>query len=190
MKRFKLQKLITTFTPAQIPIIQRDPIVLLAGRSNVGKSSLINALFNQKHLAKTSSKPGKTRSLNFYFTEQGLVLVDMPGYGYARGKDSIKDEWQELMHAMLSKYAKRASIFLLLDARRGFMESDQQSLDYFTSWGIPYTLLITKCDKLTRSEQAILKRDLAVSNEGNFLLVSITMQETIEQLYDKLIQAK
>lgn len=122
--------------------------VAFAGRSNVGKSSLLNALANQKHLARASAEPGRTRELNFFETTLPLYLVDLPGYGFARApKDEIA-RWTGLMRDYLRGRASLKRVYLLIDARHGLKPSDGEVMDALDAAAVSYELVLTKADKL------------------------------------------
>ncbi len=145
--------LLGTPTLAGLPEPQGMEIAF-AGRSNVGKSSLINALVGQKALARTSNTPGRTQELNFFVADAGPVIVDMPGYGYARAsKRQIKD-WTRLAFAFLRGRANLRRVYLLVDARRGIMDNDREALDLLDAAAVSYQVVLTKADKLKPSELA------------------------------------
>lgn len=127
------------------------PEICFSGRSNVGKSSLINKVLCKKALARVSSKPGKTVTVNF-FTLENLRLVDLPGYGYAKVADSEKLRWAELMEGYFGSGRNIKMVFQLVDMRHPIQEFDISMLDFLTQMDIPYTVVLTKCDKLNKSE--------------------------------------
>jgi GTP-binding protein len=135
----------------QLPRDQR-PQVAVSGRSNVGKSSLLNKLVGQRKLAKVSSTPGKTRALNFFLIDEKYYLVDLPGYGYAKVSKSIKDEWGKLIEQYLNEEKRIAGMVFLLDCRRDPAEEDLQLLSWLADRGLPVMLVITKADKLGRDK--------------------------------------
>lgn len=140
------------FTPAQIPPCG-PPEIVVAGRSNVGKSSLINALLGAK-LAHVGGTPGKTRSLNFYLVQGDIPfrLVDLPGYGYASRSKAERDAWQRLVSAYM---AKRESLLLachLVDFRHGLLNNDRELQAWFVQQGTPILVVFTKADKLPRGQ--------------------------------------
>jgi GTP-binding protein len=121
--------------------------VAFVGRSNVGKSSLINALTGRKTVARVSQTPGRTREINFFNLGGKLMLVDLPGYGYAKASRSLAQEWQTLAFAYMSGRATLARIVLLIDARRGIMRSDLAVMELLDRAAVSYELVLTKCDE-------------------------------------------
>lgn len=121
--------------------------VAFAGRSNVGKSSLINALVGQKALARTSNTPGRTRELNFFTADQGIVIVDMPGYGYARAPKREVKEWTRLVFDFLRGRVNLRRVYVLIDARHGIKANDKEALDVLDKAAVSYQIVLTKCDK-------------------------------------------
>jgi GTP-binding protein len=139
------------------------PEIAFLGRSNVGKSSLLNALVGQKGLAFTSSTPGRTQTVNFYRVGERLYFVDLPGYGYARVPPQVAGQWKHLIESYLERETLRLSC-LILDLRRGWMEKDLDLKRWLESYGKQYLVIATKTDKLNRSEQ---ERGLrAIRSEG------------------------
>lgn len=126
--------------------------IAMVGRSNVGKSSLINSLCNMNKLAKTSQKPGKTRLINFFLINGEFHLVDLPGYGFASAPRSEKEKWGELMESYLSS-GRVSHIYMLIDIRHEPTPDDKQMFKYILYYAIPYTLIATKADKLARSKR-------------------------------------
>lgn len=126
--------------------------VAIVGKSNVGKSSLINALCNMNKLAKTSQKPGKTRLINFFGINGEFMLVDLPGYGFAKASKQEQAQWGELMEKYLSS-GRVTHLFMLLDIRHEPTAEDRQMFKYILYYAIPYTLVATKADKLAKSRR-------------------------------------
>ncbi len=122
--------------------------VAFAGRSNVGKSSLINALTGRKTVARVSQTPGRTQQINFFNLGGKLMLVDLPGYGYAKASKTLAMEWQALIFAYLSGRATLSRALLLIDARRGLMSSDLAVMELFDRAAISYELVLTKADEM------------------------------------------
>ena len=123
--------------------------VAFAGRSNVGKSSLINALTNQKGLARASGEPGRTRELNFFNVDDTpLRIVDLPGYGYAKAPKPVVEKWTRLTRAFLRGRANLKRVYLLIDSRHGLKEVDTKVMDVFDEAAVSYQLVLTKADKI------------------------------------------
>lgn len=129
------------------------PEVAFLGRSNVGKSSLINALIGQQKLAFTSSTPGRTQTINFYRVERRTYFVDLPGYGYARVPRGFQNQWKELIDQYLELRDTLFLSFLVLDARRAWMEKDLGLKEWLESQNRQYLVIVTKMDKLNQAEQ-------------------------------------
>jgi GTP-binding protein len=135
------------------------PEIILCGRSNVGKSSFINSLFNRKNLAKTSSTPGKTRSINYYLVDEKFYVVDLPGYGYAKASKKEREYWGKLISDYISKSPNISLAFHLVDSRHKPTELDFQLNDLLRHAEIPYIVLLSKTDKLNQSELAKARKE-------------------------------
>jgi GTP-binding protein len=144
---------------------QRLNEAAFVGRSNAGKSSLINALTNRKALARVSNTPGRTREINFFDLGGKLMLTDLPGYGYARASKSLAAEWQALIFAYLRGRASLRRVMLLVDARRGLMDTDRAVMDLLDEAAVSYVVVLTKIDELKKGEFAATVA--AVENEAN-----------------------
>lgn len=132
---------------------QHDKIeVAFAGKSNVGKSSLINALMNRKSLARTSAQPGKTQTINFYNVNDAMYLVDLPGYGYAKVAQSEKEKWGQLIERYLQKSQMLKAVFLLVDIRHEPSANDRMMYEWMTYNGYEPLIIATKLDKIKRSQ--------------------------------------
>jgi len=135
------------------------PEVAFVGKSNVGKSSLINAMLGRKRLARTSGTPGKTRTINFFHVENKLYFADLPGYGYARISKSESEKWGEMVESYLQDRPPLKRIFLLVDIRHEPGENDKMLYEWLRHFNLPFTLIATKSDKLKRSQ---IPRHLAI----------------------------
>jgi GTP-binding protein len=128
------------------------PEVAFAGRSNVGKSSLINGLVGQKHLARASNEPGRTREVNFFVLDERVRLVDLPGYGFARASRGVATQFQNLGRAYLRGRPNLKRVYLLIDARHGLKTVDAEALDALDQAAVSYQIVLTKADKLKPAE--------------------------------------
>lgn len=138
----------------QLPVLTL-PEVAFIGRSNVGKSSLLNAMVNNGRLARVSGTPGATRQLNFFNLHELLHLVDVPGYGYAKaGKKEVK-HWQDLLRTYLKGRSQLARAFMLIDSRRGVKAEDEEMCEMLDDSAVSYQFVLTKCDKAEKSELAL-----------------------------------
>lgn len=131
------------------------PEIAFAGRSNVGKSSLLNALTGRKALARTSNTPGRTQQLNFFNMDDQLMLVDMPGYGYAKVSKKMRSEWDRLIFNYLRGRASLRCVFVLVDCRHGLKDSDEMLMEMLDEAGVPYRIVLTKADKGKKLDQVI-----------------------------------
>ena len=150
-------------TSAQIPASVR-PEVSFVGRSNVGKSSLINKLFNRKKLAKVSSMPGKTSTINFFTTKE-IDFVDLPGYGYAKVAKSEKARWSEMINGYFDQYRYYALVVSLIDIRHPATKLDEQMVEFLRACELPFMIALTKADKVSKSEAS--KQKTAIRKQLN-----------------------
>ena len=145
------------------------PEICFCGRSNVGKSSLINKVLGRKSIARVSSKPGKTITINFYKVDN-IRLVDLPGYGYAKVNDAEKMRWSELMEGYFKSNRNIKMVFQLIDMRHPATDFDLWMLDFLTQMGYPYTVVLTKSDKLNKTETqtrlSLIKEELGEYADG------------------------
>jgi len=130
----------------------RLPEIAFAGKSNVGKSSLINTLLNRKSLAHTSSQPGKTQTINFYNINDAMYLVDLPGYGYAKAPEPVRVQWGKMIENYLYQSKKLCAVFLLVDIRHAPSANDKMMYDWIVHYGYEPVIVATKLDKLKRSQ--------------------------------------
>ena len=139
------------------------PEFAFAGKSNVGKSSLINGLLNRRALARTSSQPGKTQTINFYYVNDDLYFVDLPGYGYAKVSVEVKAKWGKMIERYLKKSKMLKCIFLLIDIRHDPSANDKMMYDWIVSNGYKPVIIATKLDKLKRSQ---IQKHVKMVREG------------------------
>ena len=173
------------YQPGEFPR-DRRPQFAMVGRSNVGKSSLINAVLNRKGVARVSQTPGKTQAIQFYLVNEKVYLVDLPGYGYAKVPKSVVSTWGELIRSYLEQSADLRLIFLLIDARRIPGEHDMQM--YAWTRSLPATdvmVVLTKSDKLSKSELSASRRAVAERLEmgdEDLIAASSTKKSGIEEI--------
>ncbi|HET7628291.1 MAG TPA: ribosome biogenesis GTP-binding protein YihA/YsxC [Bacillales bacterium] len=151
MKVHSVELLISAVHPKQYPSGGR-PEIALAGRSNVGKSSLINKILNRKSIARISQKPGKTQTLNFYKVNDSFIFVDVPGYGYAKVSKKQKETWGPMIETYMTKRPYLKAVILIVDARRPPTNDDQMMYDWLKHFGIPVIVAATKADKIKKSQ--------------------------------------
>ena len=163
-------------TPAEVAFV---------GRSNVGKSSLINALANHKQLARVSNTPGRTQLINLFSLPGGGAIVDLPGYGYAAVPGRVKQGWQKMIEGYLLKRESLVNVFVLVDGEIGPTKLDVQMLVWLRENGVPHTVVATKHDKVKSSKRDTRKRDLAAGcmlDPGDIVWVSATKGTGIDSL--------
>ena len=142
------------------------PEIAMVGKSNVGKSSLINSLTRNSRLARTSSEPGKTRLVNLYLINEAVFLVDLPGYGFAKASKQEKDRWAGMIEGYLQNSGNLRRVFQLVDIRHAPTQDDQMMVEYLRHYEIPFTVIATKADKLSKAQRGrnipVICRTLAV----------------------------
>ncbi|MDT2805646.1 ribosome biogenesis GTP-binding protein YihA/YsxC [Vagococcus lutrae] len=175
MQVHQAEIIISAVRPEQYPATQ-IPEIALAGRSNVGKSSFINTLINRKNLARTSSKPGKTQTLNFYLIEQAFHFVDVPGYGYAKVSKSEKAKWGQMIETYLTEREQLQAVISVVDARHEPSKDDIQMYQFLKYYDIPTIVVATKIDKIPRGKwnkhESMIKKALDFQSEDDFILFS------------------
>lgn len=163
------------------------PEVAFAGKSNVGKSSLINALMNRKALARTSSQPGKTQTINFYNINSQLYFVDLPGYGYAKVSISEKEKWGKMIERYLNRSKQLKRVFLLIDIRHEPGANDQQMYRWILNQGFKPVIIATKLDKINRSQKEkhikMIKNGLKVVPGTQIIPFSSQTKQGREEIY-------
>lgn len=172
------------------------PEIAFAGKSNVGKSSLINALMNRKSLARTSAQPGKTQTINFYNINDAMYLVDLPGYGYAKVSENEKQKWGQMIENYLHTSKQLRAVCLLIDIRHAPSANDKTMYDWIVYQGFEPVIIATKLDKIKRSQiqkqVKILKEGLGLKKES--ILIPFSAQtkqgrEEIWELMDAIIES-
>lgn len=162
------------------------PELAFAGRSNVGKSSLINSLLNRKKLVKTSSTPGKTQMINFFNVNDLLVFADLPGYGFAKVPESVKKHWQEMIETYLLQRENLRGVIFIIDIRRDPVALDIELRDWMEASGINYILAATKADKLSKGERdkqlRKIKAAYFVGGQGDLVVYSSVTHEGRKEL--------
>jgi GTP-binding protein len=192
------------------------PEVAFIGRSNVGKSSLINALLNRRALARTSNMPGRTREINYFHLNPpksyldfcndqsfnalpGLYLVDLPGYGFAKAKKDVASDWEKVCSSYLANRISLKRVYILIDSRHGFKKSDTDLCALLDAWAVSYQLILTKADKISKNDQMQMKTSLVqkISSHGSLftacfpeiLMTSSQKKEGIETVKSALYRA-
>lgn len=168
------------------------PEIAFAGKSNVGKSSFINFLTNNGKLARTSGDPGRTRLLNYFSVNGGqAVFVDLPGYGFAKVSKSEKAKWGDMIEGYLTKSRKLVNVFVLLDVRHEPTSDDKMLLNFLYHYNIPFTVIATKCDKLSKAQINKRRTEIASSigvGVQNVFTVSSLKKTGREEILDRIEQ--
>lgn len=167
------------------------PEIVLAGRSNVGKSSFINNIFGRKNIALTSSSPGKTKTINYYIVDEKFYVVDLPGFGYAKVSKTEREKWQKLIGEYLQASRQIVTVFHLIDARHHPTELDILLNEFLNSLDIPFTIILNKVDKLKQGEIAKRKSEILeyfpeVSFGDNLLLHSAVKGTGKKEIVNRL----
>ena len=164
------------------------PEVAFAGKSNVGKSSLINALMNRKSYARTSAQPGKTQTINFYNINDVMYMVDLPGYGYAKVSQETKEKWGKMIERYLRKSSQLKQVFLLIDIRHEPSVNDKNMYDWIVYNGYEPIIIATKLDKINRSQLQkhvkMLREGLGLSKNGMIIPFSAETKQGLEQVWE------
>ena len=164
------------------------PEIAFAGKSNVGKSSMINALMNRKSYARTSSQPGKTQTINFYNVNEAFYLVDLPGYGYAKANESVKAQWGKMIERYLRSSRQLRAVFLLIDIRHEPSANDRQMYQWICHQGYHPIIIATKMDKLNRSQipKAVKTVREGLETEKDTVIIPFSAQtkQGREEIYD------
>lgn len=167
------------------------PEIALAGRSNVGKSSIINTLLNRRNFARTSQTPGKTRTINFYLINNEFYFVDLPGYGYAKIAKSEKEKWGGIMERYLESRQELCSIFLLVDIRHEPTADDKLMYEWIKHFGYNCVVIATKADKISRGQYqkhiSIIRKKLQMESSEKVIPVSSLKKTGFEELWEEIV---
>ncbi len=168
------------------------PEIAFAGKSNVGKSSLINSLMNRKALARTSSQPGKTQTVNFYNINDALYFVDLPGYGYAKTPEAIKEKWGKMVERYLMNSKQLKLIFLLIDIRHEPSQNDKNMYEWIVYHGFMPVVIATKMDKLKRSQIAkhvkMIREGIGGKSETKIIPYSSLTKQGKDEIWDYIVE--
>lgn len=187
MKIHSAEFVISAPGPAQFPKNAKLQVAF-AGRSNVGKSSLINALVHKKNLVKTSATPGKTQLVNFFIINGSFYFVDLPGYGFARVPYAVTDAWAPMIEGYLKGSPSLKTVVVLLDSRRELDERDLRLMDWLKQYGINSIPVLTKADKLSRQEAELTRRNIGTSLglSGPMIMTSAKNGQGIKELWAEI----
>lgn len=189
MKISKAEFIKSAVLPSQYPPAT-IPEIAFAGRSNVGKSSLINTLVGCKNLAKTSNTPGRTQLINFFSINDVVFFVDLPGYGFAKVSRSMKRNWGEMIETYLKTRQSLTLVILILDIRRDPSDDDLSLRDWLENYGIPYLYILTKADKLSNNQainrRKIIEKKLQISKNIKTILFSAITQKGKNEIWQVL----
>lgn len=167
------------------------PEVAFAGKSNVGKSSLINMLINRKSYARTSAQPGKTQTLNYYNVNDELFLVDLPGYGYTNANVKVKEKWGKMVEKYLKTSKQLKAVYLLIDSRHAPSSNDIMMYDWVADAGFQPVVIATKADKLKKNERekniSLIRKTLGMKKEDRIILTSSLKKESREDVWNEII---
>lgn len=186
---------LTTAATAEGFVREPLPTALFAGRSNVGKSSLINSLLRRKSLARVGAQPGKTTQINYYKIDGSVLFADLPGYGYAKHSYAERDRWAALIDGFfkhVSAYAEKRLGLLVIDARHGPADSDMKMADYFRAFRIPYVVVANKADKLKKNELEPRRAEITkafAGKSGKIIMYSSETGSGRDELLAELVAA-
>ncbi|ETA74183.1 ribosome biogenesis GTP-binding protein YihA/YsxC [Ligilactobacillus equi] len=193
MKVNNVDLTISAVRPEQYPE-QGYPEIALSGRSNVGKSSLINTLINRRNYARTSSQPGKTQTLNFYNLEDELYFVDVPGYGYAKVSQKEREKWARMLETYFEQRTALRGVVSLVDARHEPTVLDQQMIEFLHYYNLPILVVGTKVDKIAKNKrnraESIIRKTLNLNKEDKVILFSAVDKTGREEIWNWIDQVK
>ena len=168
----------------------QQPEVAFSGRSNVGKSSLINRITRQKKLARTSNTPGRTQSLNYFNIDDKFYLVDLPGYGFANVPQKVKDDWAELIDTYLNYRENLIGVVQIIDSRHKPTKDDKMMVEWLKASGLSFLIAATKVDKISNNktvkQKKIIFKELNLTEDDNFVFFSAQTGEGSKEIYDYL----
>lgn len=186
MKSHQIELEISAVRPTQYPTDQL-PEIAFVGRSNVGKSSLVNSLTGRKSFARTSNQPGKTQTLNFYTIDQNWRIVDVPGYGYAKVSKKQRAEWGRMIETYLTQRENLRGVVSLIDGRHAPMSLDKQMVEFLHYYQLPVLVVATKTDKVPRNQRnkigSTFKQQLKIENSDELVLYSTIEHYGQEQVW-------
>ena len=189
MKVHNAEIVISAVQPEQYPKTKL-PEIALAGSSNVGKSSFINTLINRKGLARTSGKPGKTQTLNFYLIEEALHFVDVPGYGYAKVSKTERAKWGKMIETYITEREQLQAVVSLVDMRHDPTADDIQMYEFLKYYNIPVIVVATKCDKIKKNQwnkhESAIKKKLNFDPSDDFIVFSSETKEGKEKAWEAI----
>ena len=187
MKILSAEFVVSAPGPAQFPR-DRKPQIAIAGRSNVGKSSILNALLHRKNLVKTSATPGKTQFINFFIINDSFYFVDLPGYGYARVPHTVTDAWAPMIEGYLKNSPRLAAVVVLLDSRRTPDERDVRLIEWLRQYNLPAIYALTKSDKLNRQDTERARRAVSTALDlpGPLLVTSAKSGLGMKELWGEI----
>lgn len=191
MINFNNVEFVTSVAQPKKFICDGKPSIVFSGKSNVGKSSVINKVLNRKNFARVSSVPGKTIHVNYFLVDKKFYLVDLPGYGYAKVSQSEKERWNHLMESYFSDINRIDLGVLILDSRHKPTADDRQMKDWFDYSGKPYVILLNKCDKLNKTESrdnpTMIREELSLDEDFPCILFSAMKGTGKNELISQII---
>lgn len=183
---------LTAVKPDQYPVSEM-PEIALVGRSNVGKSSIINTLLNRRGLARISSSPGKTRGINFYNIDDTLYFVDLPGYGFAKVSKEERASWGRMIETYLNKRKQLKMVLMLVDIRHQPTADDRMMYDWITGMGLPHLVVATKMDKISRGQVqgrlSDIRKTLGIKAGVGLIAYSSETRQGRDQVWKEVEQA-
>lgn len=189
MKINTIELIISAVRESQYPNDNKEEF-LLVGRSNVGKSSFINTIINRKNYARTSSTPGKTQTLNFYKINDDFYIVDAPGYGFAKVRNSLKKKFGLIMESYLKSRNNLKMVFLLIDFRHKPTNDDIMMYEYLKYYNVPVTIVCTKVDKVSKNNHIknknIIQKELKLPDDKNLILFSSVTKLGKNEIYEEI----